>query len=148
MEDKITILINWFTKHYGVLTALSGGVDSCLVAWAARQALPKDRAIAMIGDSPSLKRRDLKTAIDFCVDNDIQYTVIYPDELNDPNYRVNPENRCFWCKSHLYTQMTRFRNNHYPDFTLVNGSNKSDMSDYRPGLIAADNHQSFSPLAI
>jgi len=140
-------LKKWFSQYNGVLTALSGGVDSCLVAWAARQALPKEKAIAVIGDSPSLKRRDLQTAINFCTDNDIEYLIIYPGEINDANYRVNPEDRCFWCKSSLYTEMTKLRNEQYPDFILVNGNNKSDLGDYRPGLQAAGKYNSYSPLA-
>ncbi|TCO08431.1 ATP-dependent sacrificial sulfur transferase LarE [Natronoflexus pectinivorans] len=147
MNQHLIELKSWFTKHNGVLTALSGGVDSCLVAWAARQALPKEKAIALIGDSPSLKRRDLDIAIDFCNQHDIQYAIIYPNEIDDPNYRVNPEDRCFWCKSSLYTVMGEFREKNYPDFILANGNNKSDWGDYRPGLKAADKYHSYSPLA-
>jgi uncharacterized protein len=147
MTDQYNLLINWFKQQKGVLTALSGGVDSCLVAWAARQALPKDKAIALIGDSPSLKRRDYQLAVAFCDENDIQYDVVHPDELNDPNYRTNPEDRCFWCKSSLYTVMGDYKARKYPEFTMVNGNNKSDWGDYRPGLKAADKYQAFSPLA-
>lgn len=147
MTDQYSALINWFKQHKGVLTALSGGVDSCLVAWAARQALPKDKAIAIIGDSPSLKRHDYQLAIAFCDENDIQYDVVHPNELNDPNYRTNPEDRCFWCKSSLYTVMGDYKARKHPEFTLVNGNNKSDWGDYRPGLKAADKYQAFSPLA-
>src|SRR5690554_5361472 len=99
MNTQYTQLISWFQSHHGVLTALSGGVDSCLVAWAARQALPKDKAIALIGDSASLKRRDFELAVKFCEENDIRYDVIHPNEIEDPNYRQNPVDRCFWCKS-------------------------------------------------
>lgn len=147
MNKHFDLLKEWFSKQKGTLTALSGGVDSCLVAWAARQSLPKERAIAIIGDSPSLKRRDLQTAIAFCEENDIQYAIIHPGEINDPNYRQNPEDRCFWCKSSLYTEMGEYRNQHYPDFILLNGNNKSDFGDYRPGLKAAEKYHSFSPLA-
>jgi uncharacterized protein len=147
MNNHLTELKKWFSNHNGILTALSGGVDSCLVAWVARQSLPKEKSIAVIGDSPSLKRRDLATAIAFCDDNDIAYVIIHPGELNDPNYKVNPEDRCFWCKSNLYTEMTLLRNQSYPEFILVNGNNKSDLGDYRPGLQAAGKYNSFSPLA-
>jgi uncharacterized protein len=147
MTNQHSALINWFKQYDGVLTALSGGVDSCLVAWAARQALSKDRAVAIIGDSPSLKRRDYQLAITFCNENDIQYDVVHPDELNDPNYRTNPEDRCFWCKSSLYTVMGNYKALKYPEFIMVNGNNKSDWGDYRPGLKAADKYQAFSPLA-
>lgn len=147
MNNNLTALKSWFTHHHGVLTALSGGVDSCLVAWVARNSFPKERAIAVIGDSPSLKRRDLATAISFCNENDIEFIIIHPGELDDPNYKVNPEDRCFWCKSNLYNEMTGLRNQSYPDFILVNGNNKTDLGDYRPGLQAAGKYNSYSPLA-
>lgn len=147
MNTQYTQLISWFQSHHGVLTALSGGVDSCLVAWAARQALPKDKAIALIGDSASLKRRDFELAVKFCKENDIRYDVIHPNEIEDPNYRQNPVDRCFWCKSSLYTEMGRYRSEAYPDFVLVNGNNTSDWGDYRPGLKAADKYAARSPLA-
>ncbi len=147
MINNLNVLKSWFSQHKGILTALSGGVDSCLVAWAARYSLPKENAIAVIGDSPSLKRRDLEIAVSFCIENDIKYIIIHPDELNDPNYKTNPENRCFWCKSNLYTEMNRLRNANYPDFIMVNGNNKTDLGDYRPGLQAAGKYNSFSPLA-
>ncbi len=147
MDDFRFKLNNWFSNKNGILTALSGGVDSCLVAWAARQALPKEKAIALIGDSPSLKRRDLHIAKQFCEDNDIEYKIIYPNEILDPNYKNNPHDRCFWCKSSLYTVMKQYRDKYYPGFVLVNGNNKSDLGDYRPGLKAAGRYEAFSPLA-
>jgi pyridinium-3,5-biscarboxylic acid mononucleotide sulfurtransferase len=147
MRETDNKLFGWFVGRTGVLTALSGGVDSCLVAWAARQVLPKLQAIAVIGDSPSLKRRDLDIAIKFCDEHDIYYEVIRPGEIDDPNYKANPVDRCFWCKSNLYTTMVSFRDANYPEFIMVNGNNKSDWSDYRPGLKAADKYQSYSPLA-
>jgi pyridinium-3,5-biscarboxylic acid mononucleotide sulfurtransferase len=147
MNTHLEDLKKWFSKYEGVLTALSGGVDSCLVAWAARQSLPKNQAIAIIGDSPSLKRRDLDIAIEFCKEHDIEYALVKPKELDDPNYRTNPEDRCFWCKSSLYTIMSEYRDSNHPNFIMVNGNNKTDRGDYRPGLKAADKYHSFSPLA-
>lgn len=147
MNSQYNDLRNWFSEQEGILTALSGGVDSCLVAWTARQFLPKEKAIAVIGDSPSLKRRDLKIATSFCNEHDIHYVIIKPGELDNPNYASNPVDRCFWCKSSLYTAMNLLRERDYPDFVLVNGTNKSDLGDYRPGLKAADKYNAYSPLA-
>ena len=147
MVSKYSGLERWFKEHSKVMVALSGGVDSCLVAYVARKVLGKKNAISVIGDSPSLKRRDLDTAIKFCNDNDIQYILIHPGEINDPNYRHNPVDRCYWCKSSLYKDMIRVRNENYREYILVNGNNKSDWSDYRPGLKAADQFEALSPLA-
>lgn len=145
--QRLSALLAWFEGRNGVLTALSGGVDSCLVAWAARKALPKERAVAVIGDSPSLKRRDFDLAVGFCREHDIEHVVIRPNEISNPNYRENPVDRCFWCKSSLYDEMIALRDGQYAGFDIVNGNNKSDWSDYRPGLKAADKFRVYSPLA-
>lgn len=137
----------WFTNHPKILVALSGGVDSCLAAFMGRHFLGKPNLIAVIGDSPALKRRDLHEAKDFCKTHDINYHVIVPGEINDPRYSSNPEDRCFWCKNSLYTVIKKLKEEQFPDHTIINGSNKSDLGDYRPGLKAADKYQVFSPLA-
>ena len=143
-EKKLT---EWFQHKARVLVALSGGVDSCLVAYAARRFLGKENAISLIGVSSSLKKRDLELAKDFCRENDIKLVEVEPNEIDNPDYRGNPVNRCFFCKSELYREMKQFRDEHYPDYLLVNGNNKSDWSDYRPGLKAADDFTVYSPLA-
>lgn len=129
------------------MTALSGGVDSCLTAFLARHFLGKEKAIAIIGDSPALKRRDFEQALNFCHQHDIRYLTINPGEINDPRYNSNPEDRCFWCKNSLYTAMRELKETDFPAFTMINGNNKSDHGDYRPGLEAADQYQVKSPLA-
>ncbi|WP_291858068.1 ATP-dependent sacrificial sulfur transferase LarE [Marinilabilia sp.] len=137
----------WFRNHPKILVALSGGVDSCLAAFMGRHFLGKPNLIAVIGDSPALKRRDLHQAKDFCITHDINYQVIVPGEIDDPRYNSNPEDRCFWCKNSLYTGMKKLKEEQFPDHTIINGSNKSDLGDYRPGLKAADQYQVLSPLA-
>jgi uncharacterized protein len=137
----------WFTHHQGALVALSGGVDSCLAAFLSRHFLGKEKTMAVIGDSPALKRRDLQQAIDFCTVHDINYQIIKPGEINDPRYNSNPEDRCFWCKNSLYTAMRGLKEDQFPAYTIINGSNKSDLGDYRPGLKAADQYRVLSPLA-
>ncbi len=144
---KYRLAENWFKGHAGVLIALSGGVDSCLVAYLARHFLNKNNVVAIIGDSSALKRRDYREAVDFCKQHDLKYQTVSPSEINDPRYNQNPEDRCFWCKNSLYTTMGELRSDKYPNFCMANGSNKSDWGDYRPGLKAADQHQVLSPLA-
>ncbi|WP_234408604.1 ATP-dependent sacrificial sulfur transferase LarE [Marinilabilia salmonicolor] len=126
---------------------LSGGVDSCLAAFLSRHFLGKAKMVAVIGDSPALKRRDLQQAVAFCTVHDISYQIIKPGEINDPRYNSNPEDRCFWCKNSLYTAMRNLKEDKFPDYTIINGSNKSDLGDYRPGLKAADHYRVLSPLA-
>ena len=79
-------LKEWFLGNPSVLVALSGGVDSCLVAYLARKHNGRDNAVALIGVSPSLKKKDLDLAINFCEEHDISYRKIFPNEIKDENY--------------------------------------------------------------
>ncbi|WP_462319280.1 ATP-dependent sacrificial sulfur transferase LarE [Marinilabilia sp.] len=146
-QQKYQLAGNWFKKHPKILIALSGGVDSSLAAYLARHFLGHENAVAIIGDSPALKRRDYQQALDFCNSHDIQHHTIHPGEIEDPRYNSNPVDRCFWCKNSLYTAMVQLKKKEYQDFEIINGSNKSDLGDYRPGLKAADNYHVYSPLA-
>jgi uncharacterized protein len=140
-------LKEWFELHPRVLVALSGGVDSCLVAYLARKLNGKKNAIALIGVSPSLKKRDLDLAIGFCLEHDIQYLKVFPNEIEDENYSSNPKNRCYYCKSALYSEMLVVQQLKYNDFDILNGNNYSDRGDYRPGMEAAKEKNALSPLA-
>ncbi|WP_010423937.1 ATP-dependent sacrificial sulfur transferase LarE [Anaerophaga thermohalophila] len=146
-NQKYEAVKQWFSRHPRILVALSGGVDSCLVAFLARHFLGYDNVVAIIGDSPALKRSDYYQARDFCQQNNIKYSTVSPGEIDDPRYNSNPEDRCFWCKNSLYTAMNHLRRTKYSNYTMVNGSNKSDLADYRPGLKAADEYKVLSPLA-
>ncbi len=137
----------WFHNHPRILVALSGGVDSCLAAFLARKILGRQNVVAIIGDSPSLKRKDYNQALDFCHQHDIKHYTVNPGEINDPRYNQNPEDRCFWCKNSLYITMGEIRDNEFEDFEIINGNNKSDLGDYRPGMKAANQYRVLSPLA-
>jgi pyridinium-3,5-biscarboxylic acid mononucleotide sulfurtransferase len=147
VKDKEQKLKEWFGKHPKVVVALSGGVDSCLVAFAARKFLGKENLIAVISDSASLKARDLKDAGKFCSDYDINLEIVDAREIDDPNYASNPKDRCFFCKSALYTELQKLIENKYPKHVMLNGNNYSDLGDYRPGLKAASEFHAYSPLA-
>ena len=114
--------------------ALSGGVDSSLVAKAAAVALG-DRAVAVTADSPSVARRELAAACELAAAVGIRHLVVSPDEFADPAYRANAGDRCYFCKSHLYDAV-RSRPE-LAGFVLCSGANVDDLGDYRPGLTAA-----------
>ena len=140
--NKLKFEIEGYNK---TLIALSGGVDSCLASFLCRKYLGKENSIAVIADSPSLKRKDLNTAIQFCLDNDIKYEVIKTDEINNENYSSNPVNRCYFCKNELYDTLQSLIQNKYEGFKIVNGNNHSDLGDYRPGLKSASENNILSP---
>lgn len=139
-------LRRWFQEIPGAIVAFSGGVDSALALRLSRQHLGKQRTIACISDSPSLKRSDLHEAKSFCERFDIRLEIIHTQELDDDAYASNPSNRCFACKSHLYQDLSELQKR-FPGFLILNGTNRDDLGDYRPGLQAASNHAVRSPLS-
>jgi uncharacterized protein len=128
-----------------VLTAFSGGVDSTLVALAARRALGKVAAPAAIGDSASLPREELAAARALADTLDLELIEVQPGEQADANYQANAGNRCYFCKTHLYDALHHLAARHGLKW-IANGTNADDLGDYRPGLQAASEASVISPL--
>lgn len=139
-------LETWFADCPFALCAFSGGVDSSLVAWLANHFLGPERNVAVISASPSLKLSDLDEAKDFARENQIPIRIIETQEMRNPDYLLNPSNRCFFCKQTLYQELEGLAAD-YPGCWVINGTNVDDLGDYRPGLEAARNFQVRSPLA-
>jgi uncharacterized protein len=128
-----------------LLVAYSGGTDSAFLAWVAHQVLG-DNMLALLADSPSLPRRELKLAIEFAERWSIPLVVIHTDEMSRPEYTRNDGSRCFHCKSELFTVMERERD--LRNFRhIAYGKNFDDQSDFRPGDHAAKEHHVVAPLA-
>jgi uncharacterized protein len=144
--NKTESLKSWLRQSSGSIIAFSGGIDSSLVLYLARQVQGKEKAIAVISHSESLKTRDFELAKSFCEQFDITLEVIVTQELEDSSYNENPINRCFFCKDHLYSDLQTIVDK-YPGFSVLNGTNFDDFGDYRPGLQAALQYQVKSPLA-
>ena len=128
-----------------VLVAYSGGTDSAFLAWAAHEVLG-DRMLALLADSASLPRRELRLAIEFADQWQIPLKVIATEELERPDYVRNDASRCFHCKDELFTLMERERNSLEFDH-IAYGKNVDDEGDFRPGQRAARQHHVVSPLA-
>ena len=144
LEQKYRALQEIMRGYDSVIVAFSGGIDSSLVAYVAGQLLGK-RAIAVTSGSASLKRTDLALSKRLSDDWGIAHQIIVTDELTKADYRANPTNRCFHCKTSLYTELDGIaRTRGYTH--ILNGTNLDDLGDHRPGLIAADNHAVKSPL--
>ena len=127
-----------------VIVAFSGGVDSSLVAYVAAETLGDD-ALAVTSGSKSLKRSDLKLAGELADKWGMRHRIIVTDEVMKPEYRANPVNRCFHCKTSLYDALEQIAADEGYDHVL-NGTNTDDLGDHRPGLIAARNYEVASPL--
>jgi uncharacterized protein len=146
IQIKLDTLKNWFSNRTGSIVAFSGGIDSSLVIYLARMVQGKERVIAVISRSESLKTRDFELARSFSNLFDITMEVIVTRELEDARYNENPFNRCFFCKDHLYNDLHSIVAK-YAGFSVLNGTNFDDHGDYRPGLQAALKYQVLSPLA-
>ena len=127
-----------------LLVAYSGGVDSAYLAYTAHQALGENM-LAVIADSPSLARTQLKDALRFAEEQHIPIQVIQTQELENANYVRNDAQRCFHCKDELFTMMERYRAEHSFDASAY-GVNLDDQGDYRPGQQAAQQHRVVAPL--
>ena len=127
-----------------VAVAFSGGVDSAVVAQAAFLSCG-DRAFAITAVSPSLASGELENASAIARKIGIRHEVIRTQEFAQPGYVANAGNRCYFCKTELYSQIEQIAQR-FPFDVLVNGANADDVGDHRPGMIAASEHQVRSPL--
>jgi uncharacterized protein len=142
---KLHALENWYGQRKGSIVAFSGGIDSTLVLYLARKFQGKENAIGVISNSESLKNRDFLQAKDFCERFDIHLEVIVTNELEDERYNQNPINRCYFCKEHLFHDLSEICEK-YPGFEVLSGTNADDLGDYRPGIDAAKKFQVQSPM--
>jgi len=127
-----------------LIVAFSGGVDSAYLAWAASQALGAS-ALAVTADSPSYPDHHRRLALRIASEFGLHHEIIQTSELERPEYRANPVNRCYYCKHELYTALSRLAADR-GFATIADGSNADDRGDYRPGRQAAREFGVRSPL--
>jgi uncharacterized protein len=127
-----------------VLIAYSGGVDSAFLAITAARVLGP-RALCVTADSPSYPDRHREIALDTARAFALRHEIVRTDEIDRPEYRANPANRCYFCKHELYTHLTGIARARGLA-AVVDGSNADDRGDYRPGRQAAREFGVLSPL--
>ena len=137
-------LENWFDDKNKVMIALSGGVDSALVAYAAFQKLG-DSAIAVTADYKTLSEEELATAKQICSEIGIRQLLLDYSELENEDFVKNDSNRCFHCRMELGTHLVKLANKYNVD-VIVDGTNLDDLGDYRPGIEALKQNGIRSPL--
>lgn len=132
-------------KSYGsCLVAYSGGVDSVFLARVAHDVLG-ERALAVIADSPSLPRRELEEALELGRRYDFPVRVVKTGEFENASYLANPQNRCYFCKFELFTELAPLAR--AEGFAVIAyGENASDTGDFRPGAQAAAEFEVRAPL--
>ena len=136
----------WLQARRRVAIAFSGGVDSAYLAVAARLALGPDSVLAIIGRSASYPEAQWAAAREVARSFDVPVLELDTAELDDPRYAANPSNRCYYCKTELWSKLVPAARARGFE-TVADGTNADDVSDWRPGTQAAREHGVVSPLA-
>ncbi len=138
-------LLDVCVGYLSAVVGFSAGVDSTVVLWALLRALGTERVLAVTACSPTFPDRELSEARALAAGLRAPHLVISSDEMADDNFRNNPANRCYFCKTELYSKLREVADAR--GFAeVVDGTNLDDEGDYRPGLIAAAEHGVRSPL--
>jgi len=146
LDDKLTALRRILVDLKSVAVAFSGGVDSTLVLKVALDTLGRGGVVAVTGRSASLGADEFAEACRLAELLAAEHVVLDTDEFENPAYLSNPQNRCYFCKTTLYTHLDRLVAERGLA-AIVNGINADDLSDYRPGIQAAREHAVLCPLA-
>ena len=144
-RERLERLREWFRGFGSAVVAYSGGVDSSLVLRVAAETLGT-RALGVIGQSDSYSERELALALDQAEALGARVETVTTGELSDPNFRSNPLNRCYHCKSELYRKLATVAARVQAD-VVVDGTIADDVEDWRPGRQAAAERGVRSPLA-
>ena len=143
--DSFKTLVEWFSKNgSNAIVALSGGVDSAVVALAARQALGK-KAVAITADYKTLSKEELSAAEQVATEIGIAHNIIKYDELENPEFVKNDSMRCYHCRSELAQHLGEEANK-LGISLIVDGTNLDDLTDYRPGIKALRENGVRSPM--
>jgi pyridinium-3,5-biscarboxylic acid mononucleotide sulfurtransferase len=143
-QEKLARLEALFAAMNSALVAFSGGVDSTLVLKAAFDTLGS-RVLALTTTSPTMPDEDRVSAVEMCRRIGARHLVVESNELEIPGYAANPLNRCYLCKSNLFS-VCNAKASELGFNQIVDGLNLDDLHDYRPGIQAAGHWSVRHPL--
>ena len=143
-EEKEQRLLARLAEVPPLIVALSGGADSAYLAWAAHRALGS-RALSVTALSPSYSAHDRKIVEQFVRAQNIKHEFVETHEMDNPAYRANAADRCFFCKDELFSVLDEIARERGFTATAY-GVNADDTLDFRPGHRAATEHRVMAPL--
>jgi uncharacterized protein len=143
-EEKERLLFARLAQAPSVIVALSGGADSAYLSWAAQRALG-ERALSVTALSPSFSAHDRAAVDKFVAEFQIHHEFIETHEMENPAYRANAADRCFYCKDELFSVLDTIARDRGFSATAY-GVNADDTLDFRPGHRAAQEHRVLAPL--
>ncbi len=144
LEQKAKKIKSLILEMDSALVAFSGGVDSTLVLALAHDVLG-EKALAVTAQSASMPDREMKACHQLAKEIGVKHLVVKTEEMSNPNYRANPANRCYHCKTELYSSLKKVAQQENI-LNILNGTNTDDLGDYRPGLDSAREQGVRSPL--
>ena len=146
LNIKLNRLKDILVSYQKVLIAYSGGVDSSFLLKSASSFLGIDKVLAVTAVSPTYTQKELETAKEITIDLSVGHKIISTDEVDNPNFKANPQNRCYYCKSELFLKLQEIAKKEGIGYVL-DGTNADDTNDYRPGSQAKKECGVYSPLA-
>lgn len=144
LEEKSVRLVSLLSDLERVVVAYSGGVDSTLLAAVAHETLGPN-ALAITAVSPSLAGRELAAATELARDLGWNHRTVATHEIERAEYARNSGDRCYWCKTELFHVLGPLAAE--MEAKIATGTNLDDLSEYRPGLHAAEERSVRTPLA-
>ena len=144
LEEKTEKIKSLIREMDSTLVAFSGGVDSTLVLALAHEVMGA-RTLAVTAQSASVPNREMQASRQLAKEIGARHLVVRTEEMSNPEYRANPANRCYHCKTELYSNLKRVAEQNNIS-TILNGINLDDLGDYRPGIDSAREQGVRSPL--